>query len=230
MKNWHVAAADELTADWLSDTPTIRERGWEQARALLQRAATIAPGDRGVRARLSYVDGQLARIDAEALLERGQRAAARTSFNESRQRFEAAADQRGHWPDPWLGLARVEAIGFGDVDRTDDALKKSERAGHEPGDREVALRADALRFRAERTLAAVPGLPDESHYLERVRDDCLRALALYDRVPAYSQVNFSIRRVHDLLARVDAREDALAPDAVPEEATPSPVPADTAGE
>ena len=58
----------------------------------------------------------------------------------------------------------------------------------------------------------------------------MRALALYDRVPAYSQVNRSIRRVHELLDRVEARENALVPpQALPGEDF-APVPADTAGQ
>jgi hypothetical protein len=208
---WHVAAADELTEDYRSDTPTIRERGWQQAAALLRRAAAIAPGDSKVRARLRYAEGQLARINGEALLERNQVAAARARFNEAQRSFEEAARLRGRWPDPYLGLARVNAIAFADVDQTEDALRKAERAGHRSGDREVALMADAYRLRAERMMAAVPGLPEEPRYLQRVRADCWRALELYDQVPAYAQVSRSIRRVHALLERLDAREHPVSP-------------------
>jgi predicted Ser/Thr protein kinase len=205
VKNWHVAESDALIADYLSDTPTIRERGWKQAEALLQRAAIIAPNDSRVRARLRYCQGQLARINGEALLER-RGSGAHARFNEARRALEEAARLRGRWPDPHLGLARVHAIGFGDVDQTQEALRDAERAGYRLGDREVALLADAHRMRAERMLTAVPGLPDEPRYLERIRDDCERALELYDQVPAYGQVSGSIRRVHVLLERVDARE------------------------
>jgi predicted Ser/Thr protein kinase len=215
IRDWHVAAADELTDDYLSDTPTIRERGWQQAIALLQRAAAIDPGNGAVRARLRYCEAQLARIDGEALLERQQEAAARARFNESRRLFDEATHLRGHWPDPHLGIARVHAVAFADVERTEEALRRAERAGYQPGDRETALRADAHRLRAERMLAAVPGLPEEQRYLDRIRDDCWRALELYDQVPAYAQVNRSMRRVHTLLERLDARERALAPAPVP---------------
>src|SRR5207237_10167277 len=95
----------------------------------------------------------------------------------------------GHWPDPHLGLARVEAVAFADVDQTEESLQQAERAGYRLGDRETALMADAYRLRAERMMAAVPGLPDDPRYLERVRSDCERALDLYDQVPAYAQVN-----------------------------------------
>ena len=221
IRDWHVTSADELTADYLSDTPTIRERGWQQAVALLQRAATIAPGDRDVRARLQYCEAQLARIDGEALLERQQTAAARARFNESRRLFDEASRLRGRWPDPHLGIARVHAIAFADVERTEEALSRAERAGYLPGSRETALRADAHRLRAERMLAAVPGMPEEQRYLDRIRDDCWRALELYDQVPAYAQVNRSMRRVHTLLEQLDARERALTPAPIPDPVTPA---------
>jgi hypothetical protein len=210
VKNWHVAEADALTADYLSDTPTIRERGWKQAEALLRRASAVDPGDPRVRGRLRYVQGQLARIDGEALLERGG-SGARERFNAAQRAFEEAARLRNRWPDPHLGMARVQAIAFADVEQTEDALREAERDGYRRGNRETALMADAHRLRAERMMAAVPGLPDETRYLERIRDDGQQALDLYEQVPAYGQVSRSIRRVHSLLERVEARERALNP-------------------
>jgi serine/threonine-protein kinase len=208
VKSWHVSGADDLTSDYLSDTPTIRERGWLQAAALLRRAASIAPGDAGVRARLRYVEGQLARIDAEARLERNV-VDARARFNIARRAFEDAVRLRSHWPDPHLGLARVFTVGFADVDKTQDELHLAEQADYSLGNREIALVADAHRLRAERTWRAVPGLPEEEHYLERIRSDCRRALELYDEVPAYREVSQSIRRTHALLDQVETRLDEI---------------------
>ena len=208
VKAWHVSGADDLTSDYLSDTPTIRERGWMQAAALLRRAAGISPGDVGVRARLRYVEGQLARIDAEARLERNV-VDARTQFNIARRAFDDAVRLRSHWPDPHLGLARVFTVGFADVDKTQDELHLAELADYTLGNREIALVADAYRLRAERMWRAVPGLPEEEHYVERIRSDCRRALDLYDEVPAYREVSQSIRRTHALLDQVQARLDVI---------------------
>jgi hypothetical protein len=222
VKDWHVAMADDLIADYLSDTPTIREGGWKQAKALLGRAAQIAPRDGRLRARQRYCEGQLARIDAEALRERGAAAEARGKFNTAQRAFQDAARGWRGWPDPHLGLARVAAIGFADVDATRAALDDAERDGYRLGSRETATLADAHRLRGERTWPAIAGLPDEPRYLARIRSDCERALELYDQVPAYGEVSRNIRRVHQLLARVDAREQALT------EPAPEPLPAPTA--
>ena len=62
VKDWFVAAADELIADYRSDTPVIRENGWREAASLLGHAASMAPRDRAIRARLLYCRGQLARF------------------------------------------------------------------------------------------------------------------------------------------------------------------------
>lgn len=208
VKNWHVRVADDLIGDYLSNTPTIRETGWKQAAALLQRAATISPGDSRVAARRRHCAGQLARIEAEARLERKPEQAT-AAFNDARRAFEEATRQWRGWPDPWLGLARVYAIGYQDVDQAREALDEASRAGYRLGDRETALMADAHRLRAERAWKAVPGLPDEVRYLEQIRSDCWRALELYSEVPAYGQVNRDIRKTHSLLDRVNRREDAL---------------------
>src|SRR5439155_1979058 len=70
VRDWFVASADELIADYRSDTPVIRENGWRSAISLLGRAASIAPRDRAVKARLLYCRGQLAPIDAQAAKDR----------------------------------------------------------------------------------------------------------------------------------------------------------------
>jgi len=55
VRDWFVASADELIADYRSDTPVIRENGWRSAISLLGRAASIAP-----RGRCSHARGVIA--------------------------------------------------------------------------------------------------------------------------------------------------------------------------
>jgi hypothetical protein len=220
VERWLIGGADDITADYLSDTPTIREGGWREAAALLRRALEIAPGNGAARARLRYCEGHLARIDAEAMRER-RAPEANGRFNTARRAFEDAARLRRGWPDPYLGLARVQAVGFGEVDRTRDALDRARRAGYQLGDRETAVEADAYATRADRTWRAVPGLPDEERYLERILDDCARSLELYESVPAYGTVRNAIKRVHALRDKVEMRLAALiAGSAVPETGAP----------
>jgi predicted Ser/Thr protein kinase len=211
VKQWFVSSADELIADYRSDTPVIRENGWRESVALLERAASISPGDRAVRARLHYCRGHLARIDAMAAKER-RPADARRLFNTATNAFQEAARLRPRWADPHLGLARTQVYGLEDPDAARAALERAERDGYEFGNRDMALLGDGHRLRAEKTWASAPDwrdLPQEDEYLERVREDCRLALEHYESVPAYGEVSRSLRKVQALIDKVEARERAL---------------------
>src|SRR5439155_15874084 len=138
---------DELIADYRSDTPVIRESGWIRAAGLLERAASIAPGDHAVRARLVYCRGHLARINAQAAKIRGA-ADAQRLFNEATGSFEEAARLRPHWLDPQLGLARTYVYGLEDPESAREALGRAAEDGYEFGDRDMALRGDGYRLPA----------------------------------------------------------------------------------
>jgi hypothetical protein len=212
VKDWFVNASDELIADYRSDTPVIRETGWRTAATLLGHAASIAPGDRGVRGRLAYCRGHLSRINAVAAKERGQAADARRHFNEATRLFEDAARLRPDWPDPHLGLARTYVYGLEDPERARDALSRAEQDGYSIGNRDMALLGDGYRLRAERTWAHAADYRDQPHedrYLDSIKDDCDQALNHYSTVPAYGEVSRSIRKVQDLLDKVDAREGQM---------------------
>ena len=209
VRDWFVASADELIADYRSDTPVIRENGWRSAISLLGRAASIAPRDRAVKARLLYCRGQLARIDAQAAKDRRPADATRR-FNEATHDFEEAARLGPRWIDPQLGLARTYVYGLEDPERARGALDRAEEDGYELGSRDMALLGDGYRLRAEKTWARIANLrdlPDEERYLKAVREDCEQALDQYKNIPAFGEVSHNIRRVRDLLDRVERRED-----------------------
>jgi hypothetical protein len=211
VKNWFVSSADELIADYRSDTPVIRENGWSQAAGLLERAAAIAPRDRAVRARLLYCRGHLARINAQAA--KGRRPAdAQRFFNAATNSFKEAARLRPGWLDPYLGLARTYVYGLEDPEAAREALGRAEDDGYEFGNRDLALLGDGYRLRAEKTWLRAPDyrdLPQEGKYLDSVRDDCRQALKHYEMIPAYGEVSRNIRKSEELLQRVELREDEV---------------------
>ncbi len=208
VKNWFVSSADELIADYRSDTPVIRENGWIKAIGLLEHAASIAPRDRAIRARLVYCRGHLARINAQAA--KGRRPAdALRYFNEATSAFEEAASLRPRWSDPQLGLARTYVYGLEDPEAARDALGIAEENGYAFGNRDVALLGDGYRLRAEKAwsrAADYRGIPQEDKYLERVREDCRQALERYETIPAYGEVSRYIRKVQELVQKVETRE------------------------
>ncbi|MEO5619266.1 MAG: serine/threonine-protein kinase [Candidatus Eisenbacteria bacterium] len=211
VKNWFVSSADELIADYRSDTPVIRESGWIKAASLLERAASISPGDRAIRARQLYCRGHLARINAQAA--KGRRPAdARRFFNDATGSFEEAANLRPRWLDPHLGLARTLVYGLEDPEAAREALGRAEEDGYQFGSRDLALLGDGYRLRAEKTwsrAADFRDLPQEDKYLASMLEDCHQALEHYETIPAYGEVSRNIRKVEELLGRVEVREDEL---------------------
>jgi hypothetical protein len=211
-KKWLVNEADGLLADYRSDYPTIRERGWRDAVTLLRRARYIDAGDKRVEARLRYCQGHLARIDGQARKDDGRATQARAHFNAAIGAFGDAARLWPRWTDPQLGLARTYFYGLEDFDKGQQAYARAQELGHKPQNRDVEMIADGHRLRADalwKRLGAISDLPQERQYLDLIRDACHRALELYSQIPAYSQVSESIRKVQGMLDRVDAREQAL---------------------
>jgi len=208
VRDWFVAAADELIADYRSDTPVIRESGWRDASAMLAHAASIAPRDRSIRARLLYCRGHLARINA--LAAKGRKPAdAQRFLNEATSSFEEAARLRPHWLDPHLGLARTYVYGLEDPDQAREALDRAEADGYRPGTRDMALLGDGYRLRAEKAWSHAADFrdqPGEDKFLAAVRDDCEQALNRYEGIPAYGEVSRNTRKVRALLRSARARE------------------------
>jgi len=211
VKDWFVAAADERIADYRSGAPTIRESGWREAATWLGHAASIAPGDRGIRARILLCRGHLARINGVAAKGRSS-ADAPVYFNEATRAFEQAGELRPHWPDPNLGLASTYAYGLESPEQAHEALNRAEDDGYTLGNRDIAMLGDGYRLRAERAWSRAGEFSDqprEDKFLGGIRRDCEQALEQYDTAPTYGDVSRNIRAVEDLLAKVEERENDL---------------------
>lgn len=207
---------DRVIANYRMPAPTVREAQWQSAREALQRALVTAPNSTRLKASLRYCEGHLHRIDGEARKSRRQLTAAHQEFTEAVAAFREAAELRGEWPDPFLGLMRTFIYGLEDIDRAADALKQAQRFGFTPGDREHAQLADGYRTRGEtiwRTAIGVEGMAQEAEYLERAADSLRQALRLYSRIPAYAGAAGNLRRTQRALEQIQARIDFLAGDA-----------------
>jgi hypothetical protein len=208
---WLVSSADGLTSNYLSDVPTIRESGWQEAAKLLRHALALTPGDDGVRARLRYCEGQLHRINGQARVSRAPQEA-RALFHEAVAAFREASELRRGWPDPYLGLARTYIYGLDDLDGGIEALTSAEDAGYRLGNRETSQLADGYRRRAGRLWTqaqGVRGLPQEEGILDKVGEDCRRALEYYESIPAYGESGRQIRATQGLLEQAETRRGEL---------------------
>jgi len=228
VRDWMVSHADDLISRYRSDTPTIYETGWRSAEGLLQHAAAIDPGSRRIQARLEFCRAHLLRIaarDAKLPDESMSR------YDEAVSRFERAARLWPGWGDPYIGLAQIYTYGKRDPERAAEALAQARNARYPFGERETVLLGDAYRLRAERRWAGSTDAFDANqHYrhLERIRDDCARALEQYELVPSYAGVSRHLRALRRRLAEIDERMRALSGDPAAE---PAPVwPAPSAGQ
>jgi serine/threonine protein kinase len=205
--------ADRVIHNYRTPEPTVREAQWEAARNALRRALIANPRSGRIKAAMRYCDGHLHRINGEARKARRQLAGARQELTEAVTAFREAAELRGNWPDPFLGLMRTFIYGLEDIDRGSDALRQAQRLGFTAGRRETTQLADGYRTRGEtlmRTARTLEGMPQESEYLQRAAESLREALTLYGRVPGSTGVASSLRRTQLTLERIEQRLAELA--------------------
>ena len=116
--------------------------------------------------------------------------------------FENAASLMPRWPDPHLGLARIDVYYLKNIGKAMAELKQAERLGFEPGPREAEEEADGYRFRATAELnQARSSLPSnraaEERYLRLAQRDFDRARQLYEPIEGFSNVSVALRQVDD---------------------------------
>jgi serine/threonine protein kinase len=205
--------ADRVMANYRAPQPSVREAQWRQVRAVVARALATRPRDASLRATLRYCEGHLHRIDGEARKARKQNPEAQREFAEAIAAFREAAELKTDWPDPYLGLARTFIYGVDDVDRAADALRRAERAGYVPGNREAAQLGDGYRSRADalaRSARDVVGLGQEREYLTRAAELYRQALDQYSRAADYEGVAKNIGLAQRGLNTIEKRLVALS--------------------
>jgi hypothetical protein len=200
--------AERVMANYRTAQPTVRENQWKEASDGLRRAVALAPGNTNMRAALSYCDGQLHRINGDALKARKEPAKAHEEFTEAIVAFREASELRPGWPDPFLGLARAFIYGLEDVDRGADALAQAEKNGHQPSEREATQLADGYRARGEallRTGQTLKGTPQERDYLTRANVAFHDALERYMTVSNFGNAAANIRETQKRIDRIEER-------------------------
>jgi hypothetical protein len=202
--------AEQVIANYRGPVPTVRERQWLAAQKNLQQALVLAPRNTRLKAALRYCEGHLHRIDGEAEKVRHQTAQANQQFMDAVTAFREAAELRRDWPDPFLGLARTFIYGLEDIDRGADALKQAQSLGYTIGDRETAQLADGYRVRGDgllETARQLADLPQEEEYLQRASDAYRQAQELYEKVPGFTGVATSLRRIQRSQDRIAERRE-----------------------
>jgi tetratricopeptide (TPR) repeat protein len=183
----------------------VREGDWVRARDTAARALTLVPGDREVMARVRLSQGHINRI-------KGSVGGNQKLGALAREQFEDAARLTPKLPDPYLGLARLYVYNLRDIDAAEEALRQAEKRGFKMAERETAQLADGYRYRgdqfsreAEKALRS----NEEKEYLKRAKKDYERAQDLYDSIVPYGDSAQRLRDLHDRIAEVEVRMDAV---------------------
>jgi tetratricopeptide (TPR) repeat protein len=130
LKDAFVAAADRTLGKLRSGARVGREE-WEDAQRWLQAAAELAESDEPVQARLAFSEGQLTRLDAEALF-RTRPGEAKQKWQEALQSFERARNTAPELVEVYLALASMYGdarTGLQDLKKVQEMLDEVERRG-----------------------------------------------------------------------------------------------------
>jgi hypothetical protein len=202
--------ANRTIHEYRTESPSVAEVQWQQAREALELAAEIS-GSREVRSKLLYVTGQLKRIGA------GNN---RAQYDAAIRDFEEAARLDTESPDPYLGMARIYAYALWDEDALAGAVREAQERGYKPGRRERAQMGDVHRLNAERARVAAAKASGDARIqqLERARDGFAKCVKYFDGLRFYGSDD-NLRTCRRRLAMVEA---ALAtPTAAPLPEPPS---------
>ncbi|MBL8173580.1 MAG: serine/threonine protein kinase [Bryobacterales bacterium] len=212
LKRQLARGAEETINEYrISDTTTVFERHWRSANSNLARALEIDPSDNTVKAELRLTEGHISRIQCSSSAARKDPQIRQRYANAAVQKFMEAAQLRSKWPDPYLGLARLYAEEFADMDRAIEALEKAQKNGHETGNRERLQLAGAHRRIVERhweESRKMRDLPDqEQQLLNRALSHCSQAGNLYQDLgvfqTAVDQYKALLKRCGDIQQRMD---------------------------
>ena len=170
---------------------------WKKARVCFQHALELDPSAPDLRGKEALCDGYARLLDHSA----------RPADIE--RRFLEAASAMPNSPDPHLGLARLDIYVLNNSGQGLAEFDAAERLGYKPGPREREQEADAYRFRAERGLRQLPGVPssDKQKYGNAIARDLDRARNLYEPIAEFSNVTRSLdqlqRSEHALQASLE---------------------------
>ena len=196
-----VALADRAILEFRTESPSVSEVEWQQARDAIAFAQDLSSRS-ALAAKRAYIDAHLQRIAARD----------RTGFEDAVRRFRDSARLDPQAPDPYLGLARIYAYSLREVEPLIDAIKEAEQRGYQPGAREQAQIGDAYRFRADRTRAAAAGLGGDERIeqLASAAEDYGQCIAYFEGLNFFDSEN-NLRTCRRRLAAIV--EELHRPDA-----------------
>ncbi len=170
---------------------------WLRAHSCLNFATEIDSSDKRARAELEVVDGHLARL--------------RKDYSLARQKFTKASTLAGDSPDPWLGLAWVDAYYANDLQALISDQIKAQQNHYTPAKREAAQRGDVSMILGRRAIAASlnwrhkNSAEEETHFLRDADDDFVRAEKDYQGCRGWGHTEADIEEIHNRRSAIQQR-------------------------
>jgi hypothetical protein len=161
---------------------------WLHAQSCLNLATEIDIWDKLARAELDIVEGHVAQL--------------RKDYPEARQKFTAASSLESDSPDPWIGLAWLDAYVDNNLKAlTADQLKEQQNH-YTPAQREAAQRGDVSMILGRKAMNASinwrrkGSSEEETHFLREADDDFVRAENDYQGCRDWFRTEDAIEEIH----------------------------------
>jgi serine/threonine-protein kinase len=199
--------AGRIVDSYHGDNPTTTQRGWQTAYRYLHAAAQIAPRDKKIRSRLLYTQGHLDRIEAVTLRTKGDRAKSTDTSRAALAELQQAAAADPTWPDPYLGMARIDAYDLFDLDALQKNLNEAARRGYPIGRRETAMLADGFRMQGLglEAKAQQASADDQPALLKQARAYLQQAVHYYGQIADYGDSESNREEAETHLESIEER-------------------------
>ena len=161
---------------------------WLRAHSCLAFAAEMDSSDKRTRAELDLVDGHLARL--------------RKDYSVARQKFVEASSLAPDSPDPWLGLAWLDAYNDNNLPALISDQIKAQQKLYTPGKREAAQRGDVSMILGRKAVVASiswrrkNSAQEETHFLQEADADFSRAEKDYQDCRDWAHTEAAIEEIH----------------------------------
>jgi serine/threonine protein kinase len=170
---------------------------WLRAYSCLNFATEIDSSDKRTRAELDLVDGHLARI--------------RKDYSVARQKFVEASSLAGDSPDPWIGLAWLDAYNDNNLQALISDQIKAQQNHYTPARREAAQRGDVSMILGRKAILASlnwrrkNSAEEETHFLHEADDDFVRAEKDYQGCRNWAHTEADIEEIHNRRSTIQQR-------------------------
>ncbi len=170
---------------------------WLRARSCLLFATEIDSSDKRARAELYVVDGHLARLKKD--------------YSVARQKFAQASSLAGDLPDPWIGLAWLDAYTDNNLQALIADQIKAQQNHYTPAKREAAQRGDVSMILGRKAVTASlnwrrkNSKEEETRFLREADDDFARAEKDYEGCRNWGRTESAIEEIHNRRSTIQQR-------------------------